>query len=94
MKMKESAMKITETFRLADGMAPRMYWMTGYVALAREIYQSYTQTGETSERARHVSNCAARWGISRRCAEAMLTGECEYTLSDDDVTIIRPVMEE
>lgn len=86
-------MKITETFGLPHGKAARLFWMPGYVALSREIYLCYTSTNEMSERARHLGNCASRWGISRRCAEAMLTGECEYELSDDTVTITRPVME-
>lgn len=87
-------MKITETFPLTFGTAYRLFWLPGYVSLAREVYDNYSRTGETSERARHISNCASRWGISRRCAEAMLTGECEYELSDNSVTITRPVVEE
>jgi hypothetical protein len=87
-------MKITETFTLPDGKAARLFWTPGYIGLAQAVYRTYTDTKETSERARHASNCAARWGISRRCTEAILTGQCEYILSGDTVTITRPVVEE
>lgn len=87
-------MKIVETFGLPDGKAARLFWTPGYIALSQAVAMTYRDTGETSELSRHTSNCAARWGISRRCAEALLAGECEYTLSDDTVTITRPVVEE
>ena len=87
-------MNIVETFGLPDGKAARLFWTSGYIGLAQAVYQTYTNTGETSERTRHIGNCATRWGISRRCAEALLAGKCEYTLSDDTVTITRPVVEE
>ena len=87
-------MNITEIFPLSPSKAERLFWTSGYVALSQAVATTYRNTGETSELARHTSNCAARWGISRRCAEALLAGKCEYTLSDDTVTITRPVVEE
>ncbi len=87
-------MNITETFTLPDSKASRLFWTPGYVALAKEVYKTYRKTGETSEMVRHVGNCATRWGISRRCAEAILSDGCTYELTDDSVTIVRPIVEE
>lgn len=86
-------MTFTETFPLCPNNSPRLFWMPGYITLSRDVYNNYSKTGETSERARHVSNCASRWGISRRCAEAILNDECTYELADNSVIITRPVIE-
>lgn len=87
-------MNISETFGLPDTKSSRLFWTPGYMSLSRMVYDNYTRQGETYERDRLVKNCASRWNISRRCSEAILTGEATYTLSDDTVTIVRPVMEE
>ena len=87
-------MNIVETFKLAPTKAARLFWTPGYVGLSQAAYVTYTNLGETVERARHVRNCADKWGISRRCAEAILTGEGTYALSDDSVTITRPAIVE
>lgn len=87
-------MNITEIFQLVPSKAARLFWTPGYVSLSKTVYDNYTRQGETYERDRLIKNCASRWNISRRCSEAILTGEATYTLSDDTVTIVRPVMEE
>lgn len=87
-------MNIVETYKLAPTKAARLFWTPGYVGLSQAAYVTYTNLGETVERARHVRNMGDKWGISRRCAEAILTGEATYNLSDDTVTITRPVIEE
>ena len=87
-------MNIVETYKLAPTKAARLFWTPGYVGLSQAAYVTYTNLGETVERARHVRNMGDKWGISRRCAEAILTGEAVYILSDDTVIITRPVIEE
>lgn len=85
---------ITETFPAPETKAASLFWLPAYVNLSRSVFDNYTRTGETSERARHVSNCAARWGVTRRVAEAILTGEAEYTITDSHIIVTRPVTEE
>ena len=87
-------MNITEIFPLSPSKAERLFWTPGYVSLSQEVALTYRDTGETSELVRHTSNCASRWGISRRCARAILNGEGTYNLTDDSVIITRPVVEE
>ncbi len=87
-------MLIIETFQLPDTKQRRLFWKSGYVGLSQAAYITYSDLEETVERARHVRNCADKWGISRRCAEAILTGEGTYALSDDSVTITRPAIVE
>lgn len=84
---------ITEIFAAPSTKTEKLFWLPEYVRLAQSVYQTYTSTGETSERHRHVGNCASRWGISRRCAQAILTGEGNFKVSDDNVIITRPVVE-
>ncbi len=87
-------MLIIETFKIPNTKQARLFWKGGYVGLSQAAYITYSNLGETVERARHVRNCADKWGISRRCAEAILTGEGTYALSDDSVTITRPAIVE
>ena len=87
-------MQIIETFPAPTTKAGHLFWLSAYVRLAQEVYKGYRKTGELSEAARYLSNCAARWGITRACAEALLRGEAEYKVSPMFVTIIRPVTEE
>lgn len=87
-------MNITEIFPLSPSKADRLFWTPGYVALSQEVCENYNLTHETAELARFTSNCASRWGISRRCARAILNGEGTYNLTDDSVIITRPVVEE
>lgn len=87
-------MQIIETFSLAPEKAIRLFWTPGYVKLSKEVWDNYNRSGELSELYRHVSNCASRWGISRRCAEAILSGEAQYNLDENAVTVTRPVTEE
>lgn len=87
-------MLIIETFKIPNTKLARLFWKGGYVGLSKSAYLTYSDLGETVERARHVRNCADKWGISRRCAEAILTGEGTYALSDDSVTITRPAIVE
>jgi hypothetical protein len=35
-----------------------------------------------------------RWGITRRCAEALLTGEATYEVTPENVIITRAVKED
>lgn len=84
---------ITEIFTAPSTKAGKLFWLPEYVRLAKSVYDTYTDTGETSERHRHVGNCASRWGISRRCAQAILTGEATFTVGDQHITITRPVVE-
>ena len=84
---------ITEIFTAPSTKAGRLFWLPEYVRLAKSVYDTYTRDGETSERSRHVGNCAARWGISRRCALAILTDEASFTVGDQHITITRPVVE-
>lgn len=87
-------MQIIETFPAPVGMASKLFWLPNYVRLSREVYLTYKRGGETSEAARQISNCAARWGISKRCAEAILNDEATYELNDEIVTITRTISEE
>lgn len=87
-------MWIIETFKIPNTKQARLFWKGGYVGLSQAAYLTYSDLRETVERARHVRNCADKWGISRRCAEAILTGEATYALSDDSVTITRPAIVE
>ena len=84
---------ITEIFTAPSTKAGRLFWLPEYVRLAKSVYDTYTDTGETSERHRHVSNCASRWGITQRCAIAILTGVGNYEINDNTITITRPVVE-
>lgn len=87
-------MHIIEIFDLGPTKTDRLFWTSGYVGLSQAAYMTYSNLGETVERARHVRNMADKWGITRRCAEALLTGQATYRLSDDTVIITRPVIEE
>lgn len=87
-------MQIVEEFHLDPDRLNRLFWLDGYVRLSQEVYQNYRKTGELSEAARHLSNCASRWGISRKCAEALLEGTATYELSDNAVTVTRTFHEE
>lgn len=87
-------MNITEIFPLSPSKADRLFWTSGYVALSQAVCDTYTKHNETVELARFTNNCASRWGISRRCAQAILNGEGTYSLTDDSVIITRPVVEE
>lgn len=91
--MEDTMHTITEIFTAPSTKAGRLFWLPEYVRLAKSVYDTYTGTGETSERHRHVGNCASRWGISRRCADAILTGEGDFKVSDDSIIITRPVVE-
>jgi len=85
---------ITETFRAPSTKAGRLFWLPEYIRLSRDVYNNYTRTGELSERNRHVSNCAARWGITNSCAIAIITGEAQFDLGDLLITVTRNVTEE
>ena len=85
---------IIETFPLPSTKAVRLFWLPEYIRLSKSVYDTYTRDGETSERHRHVGNCASRWGITRRCAQAILTNEATIEVGDKQVTITRPVTEE
>ena len=87
-------MQITETFPAPLSKAAALFWLPNYVLLSREVYRGYMRTGETSEADRHVGNCASRWGITKRCAEAILTGEATYETNAEIVTITRTFFEE
>lgn len=84
---------ITETFPAPSTKAERLFWLPEYIRLAKSVYSGYTRDGETSERHRYTGNCASRWGISRRCAVAILTGEAAFEITDKNVIITRPVVE-
>lgn len=86
-------MYITETFRAPETTAGELFWLPPYIQLSKSVYDTYTRTGETSQRTRHISNCAARWGITRRCAEAILTGEAIIEKDPLFITVRRPVVE-
>lgn len=86
-------MKIVETFPAPATKAGALFWLPQYVSLARSVYHTYTATGEAGQRALHITNCAARWGITRRCAEALLTSEATYEVSPEHITITRTVQE-
>jgi hypothetical protein len=87
-------MQIIETFPAPSTKAGRLFWLPEYIRLSKSVYDTYSRTGEPSERSRHLSNCAARWGITRRCAEAIITGAAQYIVDDLFITITRPVVEE
>jgi hypothetical protein len=87
-------MQIIETFPAPETKAGHLFWLPAYVRLAKEVYAGFLKTGETSEAMRFVGNCAARWGISKRCAEAILTGEATHEVGPEIVTITRTVREE
>lgn len=87
-------MIITETFPAPETKAGKLFWLPAYVRLSRSVYDTYTKTGEFSERARHISNCASRWGVSRACAEALLQDTAKFETNDETVTIIRTIPEE
>ena len=84
---------ITETFAAPSTKAEKLFWLPEYIRLAKSVYDTYTDTGETSEQHRHIGNCASRWGISRRCAHAILTGEGDFKVTDQNIIITRPVVE-
>ena len=87
-------MQIIETFPAPETKAGHLFWLPAYVRLAQEVYKGYQKTGETFEAARYLSNCAARWGISKRCAQAIMTGEATHEMNSETVTITRTVREE
>jgi hypothetical protein len=87
-------MHIVETFPAPTTKAGRLFWLPEYIRLSKSVYDTYSKTGETSERARHLSNCAARWGITRRCAEAIITDNAQYIVDDLFITVTRPIVEE
>jgi len=87
-------MQIIETFAAPSTKAGRLYWLPEYIRLSRDVYDNYTRTGETSERTRHISNCASRWGITRRCAEAIITKEAQFDVGDLFITVTRDITEE
>jgi hypothetical protein len=89
-----TAMQIIETFAAPSTKAGRLYWLPEYIRLSRDVYDNYTRTGETSERTRHISNCASRWGITRRCAEAIITKEARFDVGDLFITVTRDITEE
>ena len=84
---------ITETFPAPSTKAEKLFWLSAYIRLSKAVYDTYTRDGETSERHRHVSNCASRWGITQRCAIAILTGEGSFEVTDKNIIITRPVVE-
>jgi hypothetical protein len=86
-------MNIVETFPAPTTKAGKLFWLPQYVRLSKAVYDTYRKTGETSEQTRHVSNCAARWGITRRCAEAIITGEAQFDVGNLLITVTRPVTE-
>ena len=87
-------MHIVETFPAPKSKAGHLFWLPSYIRLARAVYVGYIGTGERSEAARYLSNCASRWGITRACAEAILTGEATHTVTPLYITIKRPVRAE
>lgn len=87
-------MTLTETFPAPTTAAGRLYWLPCYVRLARAVYDTYMRSHEDHEREQHIQSCAARWGITRRCALALLTGEATYELTDDTVTLTRTIVED
>jgi hypothetical protein len=87
-------MQIIETFPAPGTKAGRLFWLPEYVRLSKGVYDTYRNTGELSEATRHVSNCAARWGVTKRVAEAILTGEGTYDMTDEIVTVTRTLNEE
>lgn len=86
-------MNVIETFSAPTTKAGRLFWLPEYVRLSKSVYDTYSKTGETSERSRHVSNCAARWGVTRRCAENIITGSAQYIVDDLFITVTTPVTE-
>lgn len=87
-------MQIVETFPAPDTKAGHLFWLPAYVRLAKEVYAGFLKTGETFEAMRYLSNCAARWGISKRCAQAILTDEATHEMNSETVTITRTIREE
>ena len=86
-------MTITETFPAPVTKAGGLFWLPCYVNLSKAVYDGYVRNDEPYELAVHVRNCATRWGITRRCAEALLTGEATYEVSPEHITITRTVEE-
>lgn len=87
-------MQIIETFPAPETKAGQLFWLPAYVRLSKEVYAGFLKTGETYEAARFAGNCSSRWGVSRRCAEALLNDEATYDINDDTVTVTRSVVEE
>lgn len=87
-------MHITEIFLVPDTKAGKLFWLPEYIRLSKSVYDTYTRTGETSERSRHVGNCASRWGVTRTCAEAILAGAANIQIDDVNITITREITEE
>lgn len=87
-------MQIIETFPAPETKAGRLFWLPAYIALSREVYRGFMNTGETYEAKRFISNCSSRWGVTKACAEALLKNEATYDVNDDTVTVTRPVVEE
>ena len=87
-------MTITETFPAPQTKAGGLFWLPNYVRLAQEVYKGYTLSGDDYEREHFVRSCATRWGITRRCSLALLTGEATYDLNPETVTITRTIVEE
>ena len=86
-------MTLTETFPAPKTAAGRLFWLPCYIRLAQEVYRVYVRSHEDYEREHHVRSCATRWGVTRRAALALLTGEATYDLTDDTVTLTRTIVE-
>ena len=84
---------ITEIFTAPSTKADQLFWRPAHIDLARSIHKKYTRDGDLSGHRRYVDRCAARWGISRRCAHAILTGEGTFEITDKNIIITRPVVE-
>lgn len=84
---------ITESFAAPSTKAGKLFWLPEYIRLSKAVYDTYTRDGETSERDRHVGNCSARWGVTRRVALAILTGEATIKVGDTHIVVTRPVVE-
>lgn len=90
----EAAMTITETFPAPTTTAGEICWLPNYISLSRAIYASYAFSLRTKEINSFVDKSALRWGITRRCALAMLTGEATYEITPENIIITRTVVEE
>lgn len=86
-------MTITETFPAPVTKAGELFWLPCYINLSRAVYDGYVRNDESYELAKHIQNCATRWGITRRCALALLTGEASYEVTPEHITITRIVEE-
>lgn len=87
-------MTFTETFPSPLTKSGELFWLPAYISLSRAVYDTYSRFGEIYEREQHINNCATRWGISRRCAEELLTGEATYEVTPDHIIITRTIKEQ